>query len=78
MFLSKNKRNNVYPVNPRFTVLKWGLRGSKLYWYIVVMSSGEGGDGDGSIFIIIVLIVVVAGIRNFIISVIKGLFLGYF
>ena len=31
MFLSKNKKNNVYPVNPSFTIKKWGLRGSKLY-----------------------------------------------
>ena len=31
MFLSRNMKNNVYPVNPSFTILKWGLRGSKLY-----------------------------------------------
>ena len=31
MLLSRNKKNNVYPVNPSFTGSKWGLRGSKLY-----------------------------------------------
>ena len=25
------------PVNPRFTIQKWGLRGSKLYRYVLVM-----------------------------------------
>ena len=25
------------PVNPSFTIKKWGLRGSKLYRYVVVM-----------------------------------------
>ena len=24
MFLSRKKKNNVYPVNPSFTILKWG------------------------------------------------------
>ena len=28
MFLSRNKKKNVYPVNPSFTIQKWGLRGS--------------------------------------------------
>ena len=27
MFLSRNKKNIVYPVNPSFTLWKWGLRG---------------------------------------------------
>ena len=26
------------PVNPSFTIQKWGLRGSNLYWYMFVMS----------------------------------------
>ena len=39
MFLNRNKKNNVRkimytPVNPSFTILKWGLRGSKLYRYV--------------------------------------------
>ena len=44
MFLSR-KKNNVYsaPVNPSFTIQKWGLRGSKLYrhvsWCIVCVSN---------------------------------------
>ena len=38
MFLSRNKKINVYPLNPSFTILKWGLRGSKLYRYVFVMT----------------------------------------
>ena len=38
MFLSRNKKNNVYPCEP-YTILKWGLRGLKLYRYVFVMSS---------------------------------------
>ena len=30
MCLSRNKKNNVYPVNPSFTILKWNLRGVKI------------------------------------------------
>ena len=37
MFLSRNKKNNIYPVNPSFTIQKWGLRGSKLYRHVFVM-----------------------------------------
>ena len=37
MFLSRNKKNNVYDVNPRFILLKWCLRGSKLYRHVFVM-----------------------------------------
>ena len=33
MFLSRNKKNNVYPYKPQ----KWGLRGSELYRYVFVM-----------------------------------------
>ena len=29
------------PVNPRFTIEKWGLRGSKLYRHVFVMYSKE-------------------------------------
>ena len=35
MFLSRNKKNNVYPCKPRFTIKKWGLRGQN---YIGVFS----------------------------------------
>ena len=37
MFLSRNKKNNVYPCKPQFYYIKWGLRGSKLYRYVFVM-----------------------------------------
>ena len=41
------------PVNPSFTIQKWGLRGSKLYRYVFVMkiqpqsSLGSGSDFYG-------------------------------
>ena len=34
MFLSRNKKNNVYPCKPQ-----WGIKGSNLYRYVFVMSS---------------------------------------
>ena len=37
MFLSRNKKNNIIPVNPSFTIYKWGLRVSILYRYVFVM-----------------------------------------
>ena len=37
MFLSRNKKNNIYPCKPQFYYIKWGLRGSKLYRYVFVM-----------------------------------------
>ena len=37
MYLSRNKKNNVYPCKPQFYFMKWGLRGSKLYRYVFVM-----------------------------------------
>ena len=37
MFLSRNKKNNVYPCKPQFYYIKWGLRGSKLYRRVFVM-----------------------------------------
>ena len=39
MFLSRNKKNNVYPCKPQFYYIKWGLGGSKLYRHIFVMPS---------------------------------------
>ena len=38
MFLSRNKKNNVYPCKPQFYYIKWGLRGSKLYRRVFVMN----------------------------------------
>ena len=37
MFLSRNKKKYT-PVDPSFTILKWGLRGSKLYRHVFVLS----------------------------------------
>ena len=38
MFLSRNKKTNVYPCKPQFYYIKWGLRGSKLYRRVFVMN----------------------------------------
>ena len=38
MFLSRNKKNNVYHCKPQFYYIKWGIRGSKLYRRVFVMS----------------------------------------
>ena len=38
VFLRSNKKNNVYPCKPQFYYIKVGLRGSKLYRYVFVMS----------------------------------------
>ena len=40
MFLSKNKKNNIYPCKPQFYYIKWVLRGSKLYRHVFVMKNG--------------------------------------
>ena len=37
MFLSRNKKNNVYPCKPQFYYIKVGLRGSELYRRVFVM-----------------------------------------
>ena len=37
MFLSRNKKMMHTPVNPSFTLYKWGFRGSKLYSHVFVM-----------------------------------------
>ena len=38
LFLSRNKKNNVYPFKPQFYYLKWGLRESKLRGHVFVMN----------------------------------------
>ena len=38
MFLSRNKKNNVYPCKPQFYYIKVGFEGSKLYSHVFVMS----------------------------------------
>ena len=32
MFLSKNKKNNVYPCKPQFYYIKMGFKGVKIIW----------------------------------------------
>ena len=39
MFLSRNKKNNVYPCKPHFYCIKMGFKGSKLYRHVFVMPS---------------------------------------
>ena len=39
MFLSRNKKIIYTPVNPSFTILKWGLRESTLYRHVFVITS---------------------------------------
>ena len=45
IFLSRTKKNNIYPCKPMFYYIKWNLRGSKLYRYVFVMQAdSEGPD----------------------------------
>ena len=37
MFLSRNKKNNVYPCQSQSYYIKVGFKGSKLYRYVLVM-----------------------------------------
>ena len=37
MFLSRNKKNNVYPCKPQFYYIKVGFKGSELYRYVFVI-----------------------------------------
>ena len=37
MFLSRNKKNNLYPCKPQCYYIKWGLKGSKLYRHVFMM-----------------------------------------
>ena len=39
MFLSRNKKNNVYPCKPQFYYIKVGFERSKLYRYVFVMAT---------------------------------------
>ena len=39
MFLSRNKKTNVYPCKPQFYYIKVGFKGDKLYRYVFVMFS---------------------------------------
>ena len=40
MFWVEIRKIMYTPVNPSFTIQKWGLKGSKLYRYVFVMSFG--------------------------------------
>ena len=44
MFLGRNKKKLYTPVNPSFTILNWGIRGSKLYRHVFVMNSSLGAQ----------------------------------
>ena len=37
MFKSKNKKLMYTPVNPSFTILKWGVRGSSFHRHVIMM-----------------------------------------
>ena len=39
MYLSRNKKNNVYPCKPQFYYIKVGFKGSKLYRHVFVMKT---------------------------------------
>ena len=39
MFLSRNKKNNVYPCKPQFYYIKVGFKGSILYRHVFVMNT---------------------------------------
>ena len=39
LYLSINKKTNVYPCKPQFHYIKMGLRGSKLYRHVFVMEA---------------------------------------
>ena len=41
MFLSRNKKNSVYPCKPQFCYIKVGLKGVKLYRRVFVMIYGS-------------------------------------
>ena len=42
MFLSRNKKNNIYPCKPQFYYIKVGFEGVKIiYWRVFVMIGNE-------------------------------------
>ena len=46
MFLSRNKKNNVYPCKPQFYYIKVGFKGVKLYRHVFVMAVLQISDVD--------------------------------
>ena len=41
MFLSRNKKNNVYPIKHQFYYIKVGFKGVKLYSHVFGMINGN-------------------------------------
>ena len=39
MFKSKNKKKRNTPVNPSFTIYKWGITGYKSHGHVILMSA---------------------------------------
>ena len=50
MFLSRNKKNNVYPCKPQFYYIKVGLRGSELYRRVFVMPPAPEFVGEEVVY----------------------------
>ena len=45
MFLSRHKKNNVYPCKPQFYYIKVGFKGSNLYRHVFMMDVSKCLDG---------------------------------
>ena len=39
LFWGKNKKSRYNPVNPSFTIFKWGLKGYTLHGHVFIMKS---------------------------------------
>ena len=52
IFVSRNKKIIYTPVNPSFTIWKWGLRGSTLYRHVFVMSRYDQAGKYGTLIYI--------------------------
>ena len=50
-FLSRNKKNNVYPCKPQFYYIKVGFKGSTLYRYVFVMQDHPVHSVQSDLFI---------------------------
>ena len=49
MFLSRNKKNNVYPCKPQFYYMKVGFRGSILYRHVFVMIMKKNNNTESKV-----------------------------
>ena len=54
MFLSRNKKTNVYPCKPNFYYIKVGFKGSKLYVFVMVPVKANRLDTPGRFSVIFV------------------------